>query len=125
MKQPFRWNSGRWNTAARSSGARHPIQQKRCSLPRISPAKNGIARVQPGALAMGRRGHRRLFQRGVYHRKRCRVQRYLLRIPEDASEGSHELSFVLGDAGSTGAKQLILRADIQIVSQERRQRMFQ
>ncbi|GAB2044924.1 hypothetical protein AGATL06_14210 [Agathobaculum sp. TL06] len=43
---------------------------------------------------------------------------YLLRIPEDASEGSHELSFVLGDADSTGAKQLILRADIQIVSPE-------
>ncbi len=51
-------------------------RQKRCSLPRISPAKKrDRPRPASGALAMGRRGHRRLFQRGVYHRKRCRVQR--------------------------------------------------
>ena len=43
---------------------------------------------------------------------------YHLRIPADAPAGSHTVSFVLGDANSTGAKQLVLTAEIEVVLPE-------
>lgn len=43
---------------------------------------------------------------------------YTLKIPADAQPGVHTLTFVVGPADSTGVQQLVLSADIQVVSQE-------
>lgn len=44
------------------------------------------------------------------------ASKYTLRIPDDAAPGAHTLSFILGPADSTGVQQLVLTADIEVVS---------
>ena len=41
---------------------------------------------------------------------------YTLKIPEHAAPGAHTLSFIVGQADSTGVEQLVLTADVEIVS---------
>lgn len=41
---------------------------------------------------------------------------YTLKIPTDAQPGMHTLTFVVGPADSTGVQQLVLSADIEVVS---------
>lgn len=41
---------------------------------------------------------------------------YTLKVPANTAPGTHVLSFVVGTANSTGAKQLVLTADVEIVS---------
>lgn len=43
---------------------------------------------------------------------------YTLKIPADAQPGVHTLTFVVGPADSTGVQQLVLSADIEVVSQD-------
>ena len=43
---------------------------------------------------------------------------YTIKIPADAQPGMHTLTFVVGPADSTGVQQLVLSADIEIVSQK-------
>lgn len=43
---------------------------------------------------------------------------YTLKIPADAQPGMHTLTFVVGPADSTGVQQLVLSADIEVVSQD-------
>lgn len=41
---------------------------------------------------------------------------YTLKIPEHAAPAAHTLSFIVGQADSTGVEQLVLTADVEIVS---------
>ena len=43
---------------------------------------------------------------------------YVLKIPADAQPGLHTIAFVIGPADSTGVKQLVLSADIEVVAWE-------
>lgn len=43
---------------------------------------------------------------------------YTLKIPADAQPGMHTLTFVVGPADNTGVQQLVLSADIEVISQD-------